>query len=290
MLNRHAMADKASALLFEKARPRLKALLAEYGTSDPNQLPRALQSEICRRAILGVAAANFPTADLQLLSHGLKSFDHPAFIPALERMTLATKGGSDAFAMTRGVYAAVVLAAFGLPVAPYDLMTTRILAQPSNEIDTVLELFSRDKGALVGYDACTAPFYVLLTDCVRTLRWLVPVHPELSEVKLLLERNGTSPPTDPGQSFMHGVVVIGRRPGDKISNIGLFDPNPQGGSVMLYAGWQVDGEPYGAPNDGYMPVPVQLLRAVVHDPELAYSLSSALHRPSIEWQSASSDR
>lgn len=72
--------------------------------------------------------------------------------------------------------------------------------------------------------------------------------------------------------------------------IGLFDPNPMGGSIMLYAGWQVDGEPDGAPNDGYTPVPVQLLRAVVHDPELAYSLSSALHRPSIEWQSASSDR
>ena len=31
---------------------------------------------------------------------------------------------------------------------------------------------------------------------------------------------------------------------------------------MLYAGWQVDGEPQGAPNDGYFPVPAQLLRAV----------------------------
>jgi len=61
--------------------------------------------------------------------------------------------------MTRGVYAAVVLAGFGLPVAPFDLLATRILAKPSNDIDTVLELFSSDKGALVGYNSCAAPFY-----------------------------------------------------------------------------------------------------------------------------------
>jgi hypothetical protein len=132
--------------------------------------------------------------------------------------------------MTTGVYAAVVLAGFGLPVAPYNLVTSRIVAQPSNDIDTVLELFSSDTGAFVGYNTCTAPFYVLLTDCVRTMRRLVPVRPELSEVKLLLERIGLSLPPDPGQSFVHEAAVIRRRPGDKISTIGLFDPNPMGGS------------------------------------------------------------
>ena len=68
---------------------------------------------------------------------------------------------------------------------------------------------------------------------------------------------------------MNGMAVIGRQPGDKISTISLLDPDPTGGSVMLYAGWQVNGEPHGAPNDGYVPVPMQLLRAVVNDPEVA---------------------
>ena len=44
----------------------------------------------------------------------------------------------DAFDMTRGIYAAVVLAGFGLPVAPFDLARTRILGKLSNDIDTVL--------------------------------------------------------------------------------------------------------------------------------------------------------
>jgi hypothetical protein len=50
----------------------------------------------------------------------------------------------------------------------------------------------------------------------------------------------------------------------------LMDPDPMGGSIALYAGWEVNGEPFGAPNDGYVPVPGQLLRAVVRDPTVAF--------------------
>jgi hypothetical protein len=181
--------------------------------------------------------------------------------------------------MSRGVYAAVVLAGFGLPVAPFDLVTTRILAKPSKDIETVLELFSSDKGALVGYNTCTAPFYVLLTDCVQTMRRLVSTHPLLSEINLLVERSGASMPPDPGHSFRHSMALALRQPGDAISTVGLLDPNPAGGSIMLYAGWQIDGAPYGAPNDGYMPVPTQLLRAVVYDPAFAYALCHPVSAP-----------
>lgn len=143
----------------------------------------------------------------------------------------------------------------------------------------MLALFEDDKGAFVGYNACAAPFYVLLTDCVRTLRQLVPVHPRLSEVKWLFERNGATLPADPGQSFTPGMALVDRPPGDTISTVALLDPGPMGGSIMLYAGWEVDGEPYGAPNDGYVPVPVQLLRAVVYDPAVAYSLCRPIAAP-----------
>jgi len=64
------------------------------------------------------------------------------------------------------------------------------------------------------------------------------------------------------------MAILGREAGDAISTVGLIDP--QGGSITLYAGWQVDGEPYGAPHNGYFPVPDQLLRAVVNDPRAAY--------------------
>jgi len=189
----------------------------------------------------------------------------------MARMRLSCKSLGDAFEMTSGIYAAVVLAGYGLPVAPFDLEAMRILAKPRRDIDTVRALFSADRGAYVGYSTCDAPFYLLLTDCVRSLRQLVPVHPRLSEVRQLFARTSRSLPRDPGQSFMSGMAVIGRQAGDTISTAGLFDPDPMSGSVMLYAGWQLDGEPYGAPNEGYVPVPGQLLRAVVNDPRVAYA-------------------
>jgi N-formylglutamate amidohydrolase len=96
MFNCHAMADKVSALAFEKIERRLEALLAEHGASDPNELPHAIQIEILRRAMIETAVANFPTADLETLDHHARSLAHPAFIPACERVRLATKQGSDA--------------------------------------------------------------------------------------------------------------------------------------------------------------------------------------------------
>jgi len=77
---------------------------------------------------------------------------------------------------------------------------------------------------------------------------------------------------------VHGTAVTARQQGDTISTVGLFDPDPTSGSVMLYAGWQVDGEYCGAPNEGYVPVPEQLLRAVVNDPTVAYWFGAAPRR------------
>ena len=271
MFTTDSLADAAGAILFEKAERRLEALLAEHGAADPGELEPALRSRLFQRAFVETAAANFPTANLELLKHGLRSSTHAGFLLAMARTRASCRGQLDAFEMTRGIQAAVVLAGFGLPVAPFDLEAMRILAKPSNDIDTVLALFSADKGAYVGYSTCDAPFYLLLTDCVRSLRRLVHGHPRLSEVRELFARSNGSLPPDSGLPFTSGMAIFGRGAADTISTVALLDPHPDHGSMMLYAGWQVDGEPFGAPNEGYVPVPGQLLRAVVNEPKVAYS-------------------
>jgi hypothetical protein len=80
--------------------------------------------------------------------------------------------------MASGVDAAVLLAGFGLPVAPF-VFRHGMLEEPSNDIEAVLAMFSRRTEALVGYNSCDAPFYVLLTDCVRSFRSKHP-HIQLS--------------------------------------------------------------------------------------------------------------
>jgi hypothetical protein len=128
------LAEMASAILFEKTERRLEALLAEHGASDPGELPLARQSQLLQSAIIEAAAANFPAANLEMMKHGFRSFTHSAFLAAMDRMKVSCKSQGDAFEMTRGIHAAVVLAGYGLPVAPFDLEATRILAKPSNDI------------------------------------------------------------------------------------------------------------------------------------------------------------
>lgn len=264
------LADQAGAILFVTAEQRLAALLAQRGVLHPRELPHPLQGELAERTLLEAAATISPAANPEMLKHGFRSFTHPAFLEAMDRMVLSCKGGGDAFEMARGVHAAVVLAGLGLPVAPFELETMRIQGKPSNDIDAVQALFAADKGAYVGYSACNAPFYLLLTDCVRTLRQLVSVHPMLADLRQLFARgDGASLPADPGRPFEHGMAILGRQAGDAISAVALMDPDPLGGSIALYAGWEVNGEPCGAPNEGYFPVPGQLLRAVVRDPRNA---------------------
>jgi hypothetical protein len=152
------LAERAGAILFERAEGRFEALLAEHGAADPGELPRSLQSQLLQSAILETAAATFPGANLEILKHGFRSFIHSAFLSAMDRMVLSCKRPGDAFEMARGIHAAIVLAGYGLPVAPFDLEAMRIQAKPSSDIDVVQALFSADKGAYVGYSTCDAPF------------------------------------------------------------------------------------------------------------------------------------
>jgi hypothetical protein len=133
----------------------------------------------------------------------------------------------------------------------------------------VLRLFTGWETALVGYSVCAAPFYVLLTDCLRTLRERVSVRSELAQVEQLFSRGGQSVPGENAGPFTPGMALFRRLQGDKIRTTALLDHAADVGSIMLHAGWLAGGQPHGAPNGGYAPVPTQLLRAVVKDPLIA---------------------
>jgi hypothetical protein len=116
------LAERAGAILFERIDQRLESLLAEHGASDPGELSPAQMNEVFQRAI-GEAAGCFPTANLEQLAHGFRSFVHPAFMPAWDRVKSAAAIGGDSFAFSSGADAAVLLAGFGLAVAPFDFST-----------------------------------------------------------------------------------------------------------------------------------------------------------------------
>jgi hypothetical protein len=255
-------------------------LSAKHGVSVPRKLPLAVQEKVLRR-VLQFVPPNFSSVSPHALEHSFRSFLHPAFLPALKkvRVQLATRGVRHPLMMTGRVSVAVVLAAFGLPVAPFDLNEQRVLAKPSNDIDTVLQLFSGDKeGACAGYSTCAAPFYLLVTDCLRTLSELLPVHPELSELRSLYTRANIPWPSDPGRRFVPGIEIFSRQPGDTISTRWPDDEDPRGGSITLIAGWELDGQPFGAPihNTGYFWAPEALLQGILCDPRFASSIGGSV--------------
>ena len=281
--DRYAFADSARAPLFERAEERFHSLLALKGASHPTELSVPVAGRLFRRAVVETAAANFQGTDVQCLARGSQSFTHPAFFPALERVRHAIADSfedSDIFWSATGVDAAVVLAGFGLPVVPFDRKVTRILGQPSNDIDAVLSLFAHSrKSAVVGYSLCDAPFYVVLTNCIKALRQQLPISPELSGVQRLFERTAAPLPQDPRRRFGSDMLLFAREPGDTISSVGRMDPNLTSPNIVLLAGWKAEGVAHGGLHDGYHPFPWRLLDAVVFDTRAAHFLSDLVGFP-----------
>jgi hypothetical protein len=276
MSDRNAFADAARAPLFERAEARFNSFLAEKGASHPTDVSVAVGRRLFRRAVVETAAANFQGTDAECLVRASQPFTHPAFYPALERVrdAVALSYPDNIFRSATGVDAAVVLAGFGLPVAPFDPKVTEILEQPSNDIDTVLSLFAHSrKNAVVGYSLCDAPFYVLLTNCIQALRQQLPISPELTGIQQLFNRTGAPLPRDPGRPFEGCMMLVAREPGDTISSVGRMDPNISTPNIVLLAGWKLEGVPRGGLRDGYHPFPWELLDRVVFDTQAPRFLS-----------------
>ncbi len=188
MLDHHDSARPIGALHIERAAHRLDAMLHEHGVPDPLDLPLDLAVELMRRALIETATQHPPTADFNPMDHGFRSFMHPAFAAALTEVKSSINSDREVFAIAAGIDAAVVLAGFGLPVAPFDLEDKRIIGKPSNDIDSVLRLFRGLENAPIGYSVCAAPFYVLLTDCIRTLHERIHVEAALAQIEHLFAR------------------------------------------------------------------------------------------------------
>ena len=237
------------------------------------ELPGEVAAEIFRKVLLETAALHMPAADLKGLDRLVRSHAHPLFAPAVQRARAQTQGSRDAFAPAVGSDCAIVMAGYGLPVAPFDKREPRLLGELSDDIDMVAKQFAKFKTAFVGYSTCAAPFYVLLTDCIRTLRQRVSSDGRFRDVRHLIERSGMRWPPDNSARFQHAGLLFVREVDDKIPSIGLLDPSPYQGSIVLYAGWLEGDEPHGAPNGGCAAVPVKLVGDTIANPALARCLA-----------------
>jgi hypothetical protein len=151
-----------------------------------------------------------------------RSMSNPLYLPACKRARKQFELGHDAFLAATGSDCAIVMAGHGIPVAPFEKPTApvkalRLLAPLSDDIDIVAKNFAEYPAASIGYSSCAAPFYILLTNCLRTLRKAIVSDNRLQEARQLVKRNGLRWPTGTIASFQHAMFVFPREAGDRIS-------------------------------------------------------------------------
>lgn len=258
--------------LFEKAEPLISAGLAKRGVSSPSDLPREEAWEILISAVRQTALLHFPDMDIAKLERGFRIFSDPAFSDA-HAVLRDTPIPTDAFQPALGEQAAILMAGVGLPVAAVDLEDLFGPIVYSNDLKLVSERFKASPHAIVGYCTARAEFYSLSTDCVRTLRYRAKYTKEGRPIGALLRRHGVKLPTT-DERFVHFSIALGRRAGDQIPTINIFDDREDRGSIMLLAGWvDASDRVRGAPRDGLAPVPLSIVRLAVQNPKFAYWLT-----------------
>ncbi len=261
-----AFAEAAFARMAAAADPILAKKLEALG-GEFSRLTRKQQTEILKSSIVEAAASLNPNADFDGLRRVFDMMGDDRFTSAMGRLRGAPYGG--AFDPAIGIDSALVLAAAGLPLQPMDRKSGRPFGRLAIGIDEAQSVFDRAKSAWVGYHPATAPFYMMVTDCVVTAYDLIRDNPIFADLRHKMEAGYGGFPSRPLlPPFRHGVLLFGREPSDQIATVALEDPSPQRGSVMLLAGWMDHDKVEGVPNGGVLSVPAQFVRKLIEDPQV----------------------
>jgi hypothetical protein len=232
-------------------RSRLAAALKELGVAHPSELPPAIANELFRKVLIETAALHNPDADLEAMDRLTRAASNPLFFPALKGARKQADLQKDYFTPATGSDCAIVMAGHGIAVAPFEMPTTpkdapRLLAPLSDDIDVVASSFAQRPEAAVGYSSCAAPFYILATNCVNTLRQLIVSDDRLRGARHLIERVGFKWPAEATSPFEQALFGLPRKAEDKIPTV-FLNGGADIGSIMLYAGWLEGDRPFGAP-------------------------------------------
>ncbi|UYN94372.1 MAG: hypothetical protein KIT25_20405 [Enhydrobacter sp.] len=253
------------ASLLERATPRLHELLQEHGVQHLSELPHDVMTNVRQQAILQTVLTENPLANADALRQTLQSLDNPQFLQALRRLK-SDGPPADAFEPTAGMDAAILFSGLGLPVCPFDRFNPAPIGAPSSSIEEVARAFAKRKSAYVAYSPNLAPFYLLVTDCHRTLAEDGVRHPALAVVRDRVEEAMRSENLPPTERFRWAVIALPRMERDRVPHTIIENPRPDRGSFVLYAGWVEDGEMRGGPTSGYVPIPKQFLQVAATDP------------------------
>ena len=272
-----AFALMAGKEMLKRVGAVLEGKLTARGVENFTALSPDIQEQLYRDAVME-AAIHMPGVDLAMLNRVLDGIFRSDLSDAVQRLVRESGAPYDAFDFASGVDAAVLMAFFGLPVAPMERVSGALTAPLTTEIDAVVEAFETSQADLVGYASAQAPFYVLITDCQDTVAQLLTSEPKAARIADLFERDGLPLPKRLGTPFVKACWIFRRRPDDRVGGLMYIDPRDDWGSYFFFAGFMDGDEPKGAGDSGLKPVSRQLLYALLRSPD-AHSFVQGAQKP-----------
>lgn len=264
--------------LAARAEPILQAKVAASGVGSFKDLGRDIAGAMLRDSLLEAAAGHFIGMDLDSFRRGVDAFFDASWLAAWGRVMKQLDEPRLAFDMSVGPDIAMVLAGVGLAVVPLDKRTMRPIGTPTRDWREAAKTFGRLKTAFVGYNTATAPFYVLLTDCMNTMNSVVQTDPRMAHARQAVRRTGWGFKGVPS-AFQHSTLLVPRDESDQFETLVLEDPRLDRGSVMFLAGWQEDGETLGTTNDGFFGIPLQVVHAILNNPAFFAWVNPSIGKP-----------
>lgn len=260
-------------VLASKANPILERLLKERGVADFKELTRAQAGEVLKASLMEAAVLNMPGLDLNALRRAVTAITDDTFTSAMGRLLAKRGEGHAAFDPAQGEDHAIVLAGWGVPVAPLDRRSGKIIGPVARNAGEAAKVFGRFKTAFVGYQPAAAPYHLMVTDCFNTMLLIINRHPGMAAFREALTRVGAPMPTGRAEPFKHAAIVAPKSPHDRVETFALEDPSPHSGSVMMTTGWLEDGEHMGVPQE-WLPFPRRVITEALHRADLAAFLAS----------------
>ena len=272
-----AFAVMAGEAMLKRVGVVLTRKLEARGLAGLAAISPELQEQLYREAVMETAI-HMPGADLAMLNRVLDGIFRSDLSDAVRRLASQSGEPYDAFDFASGRDAAVLMAFFGLPVAPMERVSGAITSALTTEIDAVVAAFESSEADLVGYSSAQALFYVLITDCQDTVAQVLKSEPKAARIADLFQRDGLPLPEPLGTPFVKACWIFRRRPGDRVGGLMYIDPRQDWGSYFFFAGFMDGQEPRGAGDGGLKPVPRQLLYALLRSPD-AHSFVQGTPKP-----------
>ncbi len=190
---------------------------------------------------------------------------HPAFGPAWLAVKAQAAHSSPALVLPGGAEHAIILASIGLPAALLSHTTMECLADPTLDVDRLIELTAGREDYIIGFEPAATPYYYLVSASVRSLRRCLKSDRRFKPIRDIIPLSTMPEPSSPTGTW----GVHPKSPTDRIPTIVHADNRGSGPTTIFIGGWMENGIACDPGFPTVQPMPLRILEYIMRHGALA---------------------